>query len=54
MKNKMALIVILIVALSVRLGIGVFLGFNSGPDQMACGADTQIAKKRSAGLMLSA
>ena len=40
MKNRIALIIILVVALSVRLGIGVFLGFNSGPDQAACGADT--------------
>ncbi len=39
-KNKILLIIILIVALVVRFGIGVFLGFNSGPDQAACGADT--------------
>ena len=31
---------ILVVALAVRLGIGMFLGFNSAPDQAACGADT--------------
>lgn len=40
MRNKILLIIILIVALAVRLGIGVFLGFNAKPDQAACGADT--------------
>ena len=39
MKSYSILAVVLL-ALAVRLGIGVFLGFNSGPDQAACGADT--------------
>ena len=40
MKPHRPLIAILLLALGIRLGIGVFLGFNSGPDQAACGADT--------------
>lgn len=31
---------ILLFALALRLGIGMFLGFNSGPDMEACGSDT--------------
>lgn len=34
------LIGVLLLALALRLGMGVFLGFNAPPDQAACGADT--------------
>jgi len=39
-KERSALVAVLVIALAVRLGIGVFLGFNSPPDKAACGADT--------------
>jgi len=40
LKSSSILVAILLLALAVRLGIGVFLGFDSGPDRAACGADT--------------
>ncbi len=38
--KRLALAAILVIALVLRLGIGVFLGFNSEPDMEACGSDT--------------
>ena len=35
-----SLTAIIILAVTLRLGIGVFLGFNAPPDKAACGADT--------------
>lgn len=40
LESRVALPLICILALAVRIGIGVFLGFNSPPDKGACGADT--------------
>ena len=37
---RTAAVIVFAAALAVRLGIGVFLGFQTGPDQAACGADT--------------
>lgn len=34
------LVLILLLALLLRLGMGIYLGFDSGPDPGACGADT--------------
>lgn len=40
MRSGLLLVAVAALALLVRLGMGVFLGFNSGPDRSACGADT--------------
>jgi 4-amino-4-deoxy-L-arabinose transferase-like glycosyltransferase len=40
-QRRYTLTIILLAALVLRIGFGVYQGFNSGPDRDACGADTE-------------